>query len=428
MKTYNVTNINGRYITLHSNTDIEVGSTVTIEINATNFDIIVVSCCGCDSFYVIEAVLSTEVKEIADYLVSGRYDIPKIQTLYKEYQKRAEDSILKLSSEKERLNKELEMYSSILTIVNYLSKHISDSSNIHKTVADILLGALGADYVSVYKESRLGYLMLKCTNAPCVKHHKAVHNYNKMIKNGVCNTSAIEKVIIQGTDIDSNGYIKYLIGIPFMEHDSLDYIVVEHHDIHAFTEAHIKYLDIISAQLTSFFESREMYMRIKDSSNKDGLTGLFNREYLIDKLETAIKNKEFNYAVCMIDIDDFKVCNDTYGHLYGDEVLKAIANIFKTSIRKTDVVARYGGEEIICCFFSVSNRQALFHRVNLIREAVSRISIEDKQYNPTVSIGISFGQKDLTVQSAIKLADDCLYKAKRTGKNKVVSNNIQREV
>ena len=123
----------------------------------------------------------------------------------------------------------------------------------------------------------------------------------------------------------------------------------------------------------------------------------------------------------MLDIDNFKQVNDTRGHPSGDEILKIIARSMRNSVRASDIVGRYGGEEFIILFSSIDKRSA-FQLAEKIRK---NVEYDTRSIVPvTVSIGIATGELENQIEesmiSLIKSADDALYEAKNLGKNRVV--------
>ena len=152
----------------------------------------------------------------------------------------------------------------------------------------------------------------------------------------------------------------------------------------------------------------------------DKLTGLYNRlkldELMLIKIE-AFRRYNVDFSIILLDIDNFKSVNDTYGHDVGDYVLQTIAKTLRTHIRITDIIGRWGGEEflIICNNTNLDNSKILAEN---IRKIVENIKF-DKVGNKTISLGLSEFQKDDDVKSIFKRADDALYEAKTTGKNKV---------
>ncbi len=160
-----------------------------------------------------------------------------------------------------------------------------------------------------------------------------------------------------------------------------------------------------------------------DMSITDGLTGLYNIRFFKQLVETDIKlaKVELNKSFCilMTDVDHFKSFNDTYGHQVGDLVLRGISDILKNSVRSSDIVARYGGEEMIILLRGTSLKDGLIV-AEKIRKNVESHLIKDK-YKVTISVGVSvFRQKD-DVETTIKRADEGLYKAKQSGRNRVCS-------
>jgi diguanylate cyclase (GGDEF)-like protein len=158
----------------------------------------------------------------------------------------------------------------------------------------------------------------------------------------------------------------------------------------------------------------------------DGLTGLFNIRYFKMLLETemmmARQDSSKRFAIVMGDVDHFKKFNDTYGHQVGDLVLKEVASSLKNSARSSDIVARYGGEEMIVLLRGASIKDGLFV-AEKFRKNIEGLAIKDENnaYSVTVSMGVSVFHTDDTVDTLIKRADDGLYKSKESGRNRVSS-------
>lgn len=149
----------------------------------------------------------------------------------------------------------------------------------------------------------------------------------------------------------------------------------------------------------------------------DGLTGLYNRRYFKGVVEHEFSRLRRNGACLsflMIDIDNFKIYNDTKGHPAGDELLKKAAEVFKGSVREEDVVCRYGGEEFVIMLPGTDKKGS-----QIVAE---RIRVQISLYiSTTVSVGIATFPEDAPdSQSLLNKADGALYKAKQTGKNKWV--------
>src|SRR5450830_1911500 len=162
----------------------------------------------------------------------------------------------------------------------------------------------------------------------------------------------------------------------------------------------------------------------------DALTGLPNRRLLEDRIATTLQHANRNHhkaAIMYIDLDGFKAINDTYGHAYGDEVLKTIAKRLLDCSRKEDTVARLGGDEFMVVLSEVQGLADAQGPAAKIVEAVSEpIFINDLTLGLSTSIGISIYPDDAeTVDALISIADYALYEAKRGGKNRFCATSAQ---
>ena len=168
--------------------------------------------------------------------------------------------------------------------------------------------------------------------------------------------------------------------------------------------------------------------KIKNLHNKnftDALTNICNRKYL-DYLIAIPLKEPLSASIIMIDIDFFKNYNDFYGHLKGDEVIKNVADILKKSIRKNDVLIRYGGEEflIILKNANIDDFKEVYNRIskNLYDKNITheKSTVSDRI---TLSVGVTFEyfEKYLNLKNGIKKADDALYISKKNGRNRFTS-------
>ena len=181
--------------------------------------------------------------------------------------------------------------------------------------------------------------------------------------------------------------------------------------------------------IISYFRNQERILtkrllllneRLKEEASLDALTGAYNRRTLGTVLESAINAytlEKKDFVLALIDIDHFKKVNDNFGHQKGDEVLKILASHFKSKIRKTDTLIRYGGEEFIICFTDMQLDDAL-STMDAIRHSVSQLPLLPDE-SLTISVGIADLKEKVTPDQLLARADKALYEAKAEGRNLV---------
>lgn len=200
-----------------------------------------------------------------------------------------------------------------------------------------------------------------------------------------------------------------------------------------------------SDYLTKPFKPKELLAKVKmqlqlqDLQNElkllastDPMTNLYNRRYFSkiseQNLDLAKRDKK-DISIIMIDIDKFKNVNDTYGHQIGDDVIIQLADILKFYQRKSDIVCRYGGEEFVILLPNTSADGALIV-AQKIRKSVEDTTIKidnNEDFKFTISLGVSQIDisNELNIEKGLKRADEALYEAKETGRNKVCRNFIK---
>lgn len=157
--------------------------------------------------------------------------------------------------------------------------------------------------------------------------------------------------------------------------------------------------------------------KLRSLSLTDELTGLWNRRAFDSRLEMELFEAEHGrtaLTLLLLDVDNFKLLNDTFGHTHGDEVLQEVGAVLRRAVRLEDVTVRYGGEEfaVIMPGSDVAGGQALCKRIAQLMEAVRW-----KHRSVTVSIGIATHRHGLTTDTLLNMADTAMYRAKRNGKN-----------
>ncbi len=173
-------------------------------------------------------------------------------------------------------------------------------------------------------------------------------------------------------------------------------------------------------------ESKILMEKLRDTSLRDGMTGLYNRRFMeevIDKIMSQANRQEETYSVMMLDVDFFKMVNDTYGHDVGDSVIVALSKVLTENIREADLAIRYGGEEFVILLQNASD-EGTMNVAKKIHSAFGNIIFDvapGETMQKTLSIGIAKYPTDGdTIWKCIKYADTALYNAKNTGRNKIV--------
>lgn len=181
---------------------------------------------------------------------------------------------------------------------------------------------------------------------------------------------------------------------------------------------------ILSIQFSLEIRKVLLYETVERLAITDSVTGLYVRRYFSERFSEELKRSKrykFNFAFLMIDIDGFKNCNDTYGHLVGDVVLRDIARLIKENLREIDIVSRYGGEEFAVLLPETGAPGARLAAERLRKRVEENLFIAyDEKLRLTISIGIALYPKDSVEEGTlIERADTALYEAKRSGKNVV---------
>jgi len=171
-----------------------------------------------------------------------------------------------------------------------------------------------------------------------------------------------------------------------------------------------------------FGTMKESISLLYELAIRDEKTGLYNNKFfetILDMEIEKVKRRQQKLSLFLIDIDFFKKINDTYGHLKGDEILIRLAKIIKKQIRKSDVAARFGGEEFFVLFPETDLKKAR-KIISRLRTAVKSDRIL-KKHGVTFSGGLTEFKKRDTKKTFKQRADKALYKAKQSGRDKFVS-------
>ncbi|MDH5657508.1 MAG: GGDEF domain-containing protein, partial [Spirochaetia bacterium] len=202
----------------------------------------------------------------------------------------------------------------------------------------------------------------------------------------------------------------------------------------AFAIESVLYSIALANQLRILQEEKEEAIqygkRFEEMSYTDPLTGFFNRRYFESKLQAEILHSKLMnrpLGLILLDFDNFKMINDTYGHAQGDEVLKQLSKTLLENKRREDTFCRYGGEEF-ACLLPGSDLQASANIAEKMRKKCESIIFTPKafiHFKVTVSAGVTTFYPEDTDDTLLERADRLMYKAKESGKNTVVTDQVE---
>jgi len=209
--------------------------------------------------------------------------------------------------------------------------------------------------------------------------------------------------------------------------------------VHSLKQEQIQFVSTMANQVAIAISNAQRYSEVKELAVNDKLTGVFNRRHFMELLEKKIeKGITFEHPVSLIllDIDSFGKYNNAHGHQKGDYLLKTLCGILKEHVREEDIIGRYGGEEFILFLPELKSNDAM-DVAKKINQAVANHVFEGAESQPgrkvTISVGLVSCMDTVPLSDLVKEADDALYKAKNSGKNKVVQriilkNNLRTEM
>jgi diguanylate cyclase (GGDEF)-like protein len=193
-------------------------------------------------------------------------------------------------------------------------------------------------------------------------------------------------------------------------------VLLTHRKPHHFSYENYKLLNVLSAHLALALSNARLHEEVRWLSITDNLTGLYNRRYL-DEIVQRRQQKDPGGSLVLIDIDHFKQINDTFGHQAGDAVLVQVCKIVASSIRESDIAARWGGEELAVYFPKLD-----LHLTAGVAERIRKRVEEETRPAVTISCGVAEWKSTdgkVSVESLFAKADAALYVAKKNGRNRV---------
>jgi diguanylate cyclase (GGDEF)-like protein len=215
--------------------------------------------------------------------------------------------------------------------------------------------------------------------------------------------------------------IKAIVHIPLLVHDKvIGVLAVASRNPKVYTRHRVKLLEELASQITESVENSRLFAKAEQMARIDGITGLLNRNSFDEQITNEI-GRHLRYggvfSVIIMDVDSFKTINDNFGHQVGDEVLKQISNIVKNTIRTSDQVFRYGGDEF-AILFPHTNPNGACIIGERVRDQIIKQSMVDN-VRMTISLGVAGWPEDALVGDQVVMAADiAMYAAKKNGGNR----------
>ena len=343
------------------------------------------------------------------------------------------DKLIETNNQLEEANRKLTASLAELYTLQQISQAITsifDMNELLKFVNDVIIGVMGVSHSTI----ALCYgpqnkLKVQVSSIFDKKDLAIVSDY---INCDILKPSTEEGRSMIDNDVNEEDYpftkgrnIKAMICVPLLaKGKTLGIVLIEHKLKDAFDNENMRLLEVISQQISIAIENARLYQQMHDLATLDGLTGAYNRLYFNDKLQEEFDKAQVgghDLSFLIFDIDHFKKFNDTYGHLFGDQVLRTLSGYIKKTLRKEDIFARYGGEEFVILMPYTSLEQAK-EKAEDLRIGASQLVITDRLITASITISVGVSTYPHTAgnpHELISSADDALYDAKRSGRNLV---------
>ena len=235
----------------------------------------------------------------------------------------------------------------------------------------------------------------------------------------------VNKISEEGRGVNSPLSIIYLPLI--IKDEVVGVMTVQSLKVNAYDTDDVNRLKVIANYIAISIKNAVQYEKMEQVAVYDSLTGFLTKREILKEGNSQSEDFKISlksFCILMIDIDDFKKVNDTYGHVVGDQAIKMVTQTIARLIRVTDFIGRYGGDEflLICPNTTMKTAYKIAERIRKTVENTKYTIKENVVINTTLSIGIyEFNDKELTFSDGIKKADSSMYNAKNSNKNKVVT-------
>lgn len=337
------------------------------------------------------------------------------------YKKLLQEELNVLKQQNDSLQYKLSITSNLLDISKYLNKSIAND-NIFNIINDVAIAIFGVKYSTIIvKDGEDTYLNISNVNS---KNYKNFNFMYKFFGEDTFLLSSKQELSIESIKEPDS---KSLLGYPIIcRKNFVGYMILEHPYENFFDTHKVHFLGALVDLLAMSYENYILYRQLDEKSKTDPILNISTRAEFINKISHILNSKPDNdFAIIMMDVDNFKHINDSYGHLFGDSALIQTINLIKELISENDILARYGGDEFILYVNSFEDNKSLLTKLEKIRISIEKntIDVKGSKSSFTMSFGVAIYPYDgKTLNDLLNSADNMLYKAKDGGKNKVEIN------
>lgn len=340
-------------------------------------------------------------------------------------------------TERKRIETELLDYTRQIETLFNIGTTVSQTLNLTELLGSVLervLGAMAIEAGGIFLlDKQTDELVLKAyrgTSAESVGKVKGL-----MVSEGLTGQAALSKkpLVVEDVAVDPRlgrmgareKGLQSFAAVPVVAKDKiLGVIAVGSYRSRKFPDREVKLLGTIANQIGMAIDNAQLYEQALELAFTDGLTGLYNRRYLMEQLERELpraRRSNGSVSLMMIDLDGLKAINDRFGHHEGDGVLKGLGGIIKVNTRASDVAARWGGDEFMLLTPETSSKGA--SRIGeRIRSQVERYrpKIDGEEVRISISVGVASCPAHASdVTQLLQRVDEAMYSAKRGGKNQL---------
>lgn len=313
-----------------------------------------------------------------------------------------------------RISSNLTSFLDIDSMLNYLVKEVKDNFGYINVTVWLYNeeGQLEVKAFSGYKKDYLSEYQFSISSGEGITGWVAENDVPVLVKD----TSTDPRYI------GRNDIVLSEIAVPLkISNHIIGVLNVEKEGMNALDDNDLRIISIIASHLSTAIDNTFKYEETEKLAVTDGMTGMFNYRYFISRLKDELersKRLDIPLSLIMIDIDYFKEINDTYGHIVGDKIIKELADLLRSIVRKGDIVTRYGGDE----FFIILPGSSKNFTLKLSKRIMKKVNEFNftKSINLTLSIGtVTYPSDASTMDSLLRWVDDALYSAKKKGRNRV---------